>query len=147
MLVSQEKQIYEPQLFSSWRDLLSGSHLARHHSVSLGINNSQFRNESRLNVRPHHPSSEEAHETLYFVEVMSNLIAQNTQETELTRKFARISCEDLVNESPLVHLNRLITSSCPLLSEIKSVRAIDVVISNIHTPGLLLRRPSLKKRY
>ena len=81
--------------------------------------NSQFRNEFRLNVRPHHPSSKEAHETLYYVEVMTDLIAQNTQETELTRKFARISCQDLVNESPLVHLYRLITSSCPLSSGTK----------------------------
>jgi hypothetical protein len=36
-------------------------------SVSLGIDNFQFRSEFQLKWLPHHPSSVEAHETLYFI--------------------------------------------------------------------------------
>lgn len=81
-----------PMLFSSPEDSLVWVRRTDHRCISLEIDNLQFQTESRLNAPPHHPSSGEAHETLYFIEVMSKTTAQCVQATGLTRKFTRIAC-------------------------------------------------------
>ena len=59
---------------------------------SLEIYTLRFRSESRPNVPLHHPSSGEAHETLYLIDVIPETSTKGTRETELTGEFTRIAC-------------------------------------------------------
>ena len=98
-----------PRLFSGLEGLLA---LVRH--LSLGTGTFRFQTESRQNVPLHRPSSVEALETLDLIKEVSKRVIRDSGKTGLTRKFSRITRQNLVDESSLIHLNCLITACCPL---------------------------------
>jgi hypothetical protein len=63
----------------------------------------------------------------------------------LTCEFTRIACQNLVDESSLVHLDRLIVTRCPLswLGE-SSTWVPNTPNNDIHVPVLALKKPSFE---
>ena len=75
-----------------------------------------FQNGSQPNVPLHHPNFVEALETLYLIKgrCVKESKRLESRETRLTRKFSRITCQNLIDESSLIHLYWLIIAGFPL---------------------------------
>jgi hypothetical protein len=132
-----------PRLFSGPGDPPAWVRLTGVRRPSLGTGTPRFQTESRPNVPLHHPSSAGALETLYLIKAMfQKSYSGNSRKTGLTCEFSRITCQNLVDESSLIHFDRLIVARSPL-SRLgnTSAKGLNAPIDGIHTPRLALSLP------
>ena len=142
-LICKHQENHILQLFSGPGDSLAWIRPAGCGCLSRETGILRFRNGSQPNVPLHHPSSVAARETLYLIKVMATA---GLGIMGLTCEFTRIARQNLVNESSLVHLNRLIVTRCPLSYLGKpSTWVPNTLINGIYAPSLALKRPSFER--